>query len=1225
MALQKTDVKLLLPERLQDTSDGGGRITNNAVISGTENSLFDDISELARVYGSISLRKFFVGITTANTDKYYGAHSIISDTPDDPAVSITLFTTNNWEDQRSNAKDYVERYLARGTKWPGYLLEKQLVGQKAILIWQRTETELPGIGSVMSLIQNEALTTEYEQYVRIVRVSEKLRTYYDGKGSYQVRVVTCEISDPLIYDFEGVAPSREDTGLNPKAIARTTIAADAARYYATKPITASAAVSDMTVFSSSIFNQLVPSAQSEIPAVDLSPANQTGVATSSQGTVSFTTSVNIGASAGMYLGNPFYPGSLSITTTGGTITDDGTELKLNGMTTIGIAQYNQGLLTFNASAPTITGTKTVVFRPASNVIRVSDSGVIDIYPENRGYVYTFSCLPIPAPGTLYVDYMAQGKWYRLYDKGNGALKGLDTSYGSGSVNYSTGSVIITLGALPDNSSSILFFWGTAVSTFNRSNTTPANPKIEFQLNHFPVAPNSFSAAWSTYTLTDNGSGLLTGTGGSGTIVYSTGKVVILPTLLPAIGSNVTCNYSYGTPILDEFTSPMRDQQGDVPLQLNNTGIIPKTVELEFSVQVDESDTVTVNGTYFDMPRPSWVNTTVSVQDNGSGQLNRVSSAYGTEGIATINYSTGAISLHPEVNCRIPLPLYTNTFGGTVRDYSGGEQSFLFYHNRTFDGFSYAETAARLPITGGWVKVRYRASDTPTSAVGEVHTTGNITFDLTTDYLEYIQNNSVRFDLGGKTYFDLLGVLYHTINVSNGSAVTAGTIDYSTGIVTLTDWTAASTNAVVLKSLLTQVTAQSVDHLMFRTPGAPIRPGSLYFQANRLNGEQISCTSGMDGAFDSAAMYGTVDFETGVTKIRFGSWVTPAGHESEPWYNIENVDAAGKMFKPIPIDPSTARFNCVITTYLPLDSHILGLDPVRLPFDGKVAVFKKGDVVVIHNTQSVTCSNPVVAGQTIDCSRVRLARLEVQDALGVIVDPAKYTENLDAGTVTFATPLSLIGYTQPLKVFHTVEDMALATDVEINGRISLNKPLSHAYPSTTSYVSSALIIGDLYARWTNPFSQQTWTSVWQDSRIGAAITPQYQYTTNPFIVTNGNSIQQRWALIFTSTTNFNIVGETLGQIATGTINTETAPLNPITGLPYFRISASGWGTGWASGNLLRFNTIAANYPAWLARTVLQSSPSIQKDSFRILCRRRYRRLIKFVNSKAPFTGKREGGF
>ena len=64
-------------------------------------------------------------------------------------------------------------------------------------------------------------------------------------------------------------------------------------------------------------------------------------------------------------------------------------------------------------------------------------------------------------------------------------------------------------------------------------------------------------------------------------------------------------------------------------------------------------------------------------------------------------------------------------------------------------------------------------------------------------------------------------------------------------------------------------------------------------------------------------------------------------------------------------------------------------------------------------------------------------------------------------------------------------MALISDTQINGVLSLTRPLTHEFPTGETRVSSALIIGDLQARAHTLFAQQTWTGEWQDSRIGAA--------------------------------------------------------------------------------------------------------------------------------------------
>ncbi|MGD7307324.1 hypothetical protein ACQCRA_14275, partial [Ralstonia pseudosolanacearum] len=178
---------------------------------------------------------------------------------------------------------------------------------------------------------------------------------------------------------------------------------------------------------------------------------------------------------------------------------------------------------------------------------------------------------------------------------------------------------------------------------------------------------------------------------------------------------------------------------------------------------------------------------------------------------------------------------------------------------------------------------------------------------------------------------------------------------------------------------------------------------------------------------------------------------------------------------------------------------------------------------------------------------------------------------------------------------------LISDTQINGVLTLTRPLTHDYPAREARVSSALIIGDLQARAHTLFAQQTWTGEWKDVRIGANTIAQYNETVYPVAVTNRGSIEERWALIFTNTNEFRVVGESVGQIAVGNTATDLAPINPETHAPYFTLRAGGWGSGWAAGNVLRLSTAAANFPVWVARTTLQGPATQASDSFQIQIR------------------------
>jgi hypothetical protein len=123
----------------------------------------------------------------------------------------------------------------------------------------------------------------------------------------------------------------------------------------------------------------------------------------------------------------------------------------------------------------------------------------------------------------------------------------------------------------------------------------------------------------------------------------------------------------------------------------------------------------------------------------------------------------------------------------------------------------------------------------------------------------------------------------------------------------------------------------------------------------------------------------------------------------------------------------------------------------------------------------------------------------------------------------------------------------------------------------------------------------------DQVSGGDATGTYNDVLAPVVVTNKGAVSERWALRFTNTTTFDVIGEHVGVIGTGSINAVCAPINPATGVPYFTLSALGWGTGWAVGNVLRINTVGAMFPVWVVRTIQQGPNTGTEHSFTLLSR------------------------
>ncbi|MCX0335144.1 hypothetical protein NVV26_14640, partial [Acinetobacter radioresistens] len=73
MAIETKNLVLYKSERLSDTEDGGGKYSGQIIEDGQSNNLFNDVSELDRTMGDVSLRKLFPAVTTNDTDLLMGA------------------------------------------------------------------------------------------------------------------------------------------------------------------------------------------------------------------------------------------------------------------------------------------------------------------------------------------------------------------------------------------------------------------------------------------------------------------------------------------------------------------------------------------------------------------------------------------------------------------------------------------------------------------------------------------------------------------------------------------------------------------------------------------------------------------------------------------------------------------------------------------------------------------------------------------------------------------------------------------------------------------------------------------------------------------------------------------------------------------------------------------------------------------------------------------------
>ncbi len=1171
MTINASDIKLLESERMSDASDGGGRKTSRVIVDGQPGNIFPKVSRLDSVYGRVNLRKVYGAVVTENLDTYAGAHAVVMDPPDNDRIHVNLFSTSSDYDTRTAARDRIESYVVAGPESRMVLYGRQLVGQQAVLIYQRVEEPLPEVGEVYCLSKEAAGVTAYQQYVRLgdIKINE-VRTFTDDRGDFQMRVIQFEIGASLRYEFTGPSSPDRISAVTKQSIVRNTTVADASRYSGIKKLTEVASEDALEIAVESVYSPIVPTTQRESA---LSMASIGGAAvfaatgTTEQSVFEESTNWSSPGVVTRYLGQSVKPGSvrLEFPLDGVTHTDDGLgNLKRSDGVIVGGINYSAGLLTSTSRPSSVRAIR--YWLPAVELSQPARTKEIEITLGNRGTVYSQVLNPLPNPGSLIVDYRALGKWYRLRDDGTGAVIGNDAAYGAGSVDYATGAMVVTLGALPDVESSVLISWGSSVDYTIRAGATSdaaSGLKQTFTLESLPIQPASleitFTSGATAYTATANGSGVISGNGVTGTVNHTTGVVnITYTTRLPNSGSVVVADYNQqvpsdpGNPIVVSGSIDWHDPDDLAPAPLL-AGSFVGTMGL-----VGGSGTDAVSGS-------------VTVSDNGLGLLvvkagqSLGRNAYGgpvtvkaDTTIGTINYTTGAIGI-PDTTAVVTVEsarYYSPLGGGT---WSKFDQSL--------------DIAS---ATGTYTYTQTGGDPVQTARSDEFSTTdAPLVVDLTATTADPVVPGSVLFTINGaaQTFFDRNGTIYTDLDAGTGAALACGAIDYDTGRVSLTgQWPhGQSTVTLAVQACLTVFGDFSATGAFFRTAGSPLRPASLYVQASALDGALLSGTADVNGVITGTKVRGEVVQEMGVVRVEFGE-------------EIESV------WTPIEIAPSTLRYSAVVLSNLPLNADILGLDPVRLPSDGRVPIYRPADVVVIHHTATLALPNPAVAGAAYSMGRAGLSELWLVDADGVRVPATKYTANLAAGSVTMAADLSLTGYTQPLVAHHRIEEMQLLSDVQINGQLGLTAPLSREFPAD-SYVSSALLFGDMNARYTNLFDQASWTSVWSDALIGSGATAQYNNIDYPIEVLNNGAVSDRWRINFTTgnptsgTANFQVISENLGVIATGNTGSDCAPVNGLTGEPYFVIRSGGWGIGWAVGNQVRFNTVAASAPIWIARTVL----------------------------------------
>ena len=144
-------------------------------------------------------------------------------------------------------------------------------------------------------------------------------------------------------------------------------------------------------------------------------------------------------------------------------------------------------------------------------------------------------------------------------------------------------------------------------------------------------------------------------------------------------------------------------------------------------------------------------------------------------------------------------------------------------------------------------------------------------------------------------------------------------------------------------------------------------------------------------------------------------------------------------------------------------------------------------------------------------------------------------------------------------------------------LQIVEPLSYSFLAASTRVSSMIDYGDVVGVVAG-FSKV--------SSLGTCDT-----TNNPITVDSIAGVEQNWTITFTSATNFNCIGDTLGLVGTGNVASSFQPTNANFSKPYFVIPTAFWGGTWSAGDTVTFVTHPAAIPVWYKRVIPAGASSL----------------------------------
>ena len=478
---------------------------------------------------------------------------------------------------------------------------------------------------------------------------------------------------------------------------------------------------------------------------------------------------------------------------------------------------------------------------------------------------------------------------------------------------------------------------------------------------------------------------------------------------------------------------------------------------------------------------------------------------------------------------------------------GGEVNSLRYQNGTFSCAKLNPAVAKDQyFTLYYVSNQdfrfhsFTTSSVITLGAGETVLKGSAKLKKTGDETVYKDDSQGRFISGGYVF---------------------ATIDYDTGVITEID--SVDYNGTVTDNLgaLIQTGALTINAKRWQLPSSSFARDSVYITFETLAGATFSASSDLSGNITGTNCTGTVS-ATGYVDLAFSEDVKP--------------------------DSIRFDYNEIEVTTVPAPPG--GFDTSTLPNNGTVPIFHTFNPVSVQNRER-TAAASLTSGQTITVL-ADADFIDIVDSLGAScwsVTNENYSYDAATGDITINAGIS--AFSPPFIITAIQSELALIDAIDSN-TLSLLTPLNRAYPAGAT-VSSVQVLGDFQAQTKDERTLAAWQNNFAD--FGAAASSAINTTQYPIELTNIGAIAQRWAIVFTSTTAYNVIGESVGNIYSGDTLNDCAPINSFAGAPYFILRKEAFGAGLNPGEAFLFETLAASKPTMVTRSVSPGHSEIVRDN------------------------------